>query len=193
MQGEMMDTEHSVLTNKIWRLLFLAAVVSSLSLAASQGSYAAHAARGHSTAAASHWLKINKSSRHVIFTVVAGYNSSNRGFNFDGYSKGKADFIVPRNWTVQFNFSNHGAAPHSLALATTHGNNPKLAKIGGKHVEIPNATQGISGGKTVHVTFAARTTGTYYLICAVPGHDTFGMWDYLTISKQAKVPTLKIR
>lgn len=188
-----MDTEYDGLTKKIWRLVLLAAMATSLALVPSLEAQTAHAAQGHTAAAASHWLKINKSSRHVIITVTAGFNSSNRGFNFDGYSKGKADFVVPRNWTVQFNFSNHGAAPHSLALTNSHGNNPKLARIGGKHVEIANATQGISGGKTIHVTFAAKTAGTYYLICAVPGHDTFGMWDYFTVSKQAKVPALKLR
>jgi sulfocyanin len=164
-----------------------------LTLAGSLLTPSTHAAPTQAAAAASHWLKVNKSTRHVVVTVIAGLNSSNRGFNFDGYSKGKANFVVPRNWTVQFTFSNHGAAPHSLALATSHGNNPTLARIGGKHVEIPNATQGITEGKTVHLTFKAKTAGKYYLICAVPGHDAFGMWDYFTISKGARVPSLKLR
>jgi sulfocyanin len=183
-----MDTRRQNLAGRTWKPLFLAI----LALTLSPGAPSALAAHGHS-AAASRWLKINRSTRHVTITVIAGLNNSNRGFNFDGYAKGKATFMVPLNWTVQFAFSNHGAAPHSLALAQSHGNNPKLARIGGNHVEIPHATQGIMQGKTVRVSFKAKTAGTYYLICAVPGHDSFGMWDYFTISKHARTPSLKVR
>lgn len=180
-----MDTQRTILPTRVRTPLVLTFLAALLAAGAPP---AAHGASGPS-----HWLKIKTASRHVTITVTAGYNSSNRGFNFDGYSKGRADFVVPANWTVRFVFSNRGQAPHSLALAKSHGNNPVLAKIGGKHVEIPHATTGISAGTTDRVTFKAKTVGTYYLICAVPGHDAFGMWDYFTISTHAKKPALKIR
>jgi Sulfocyanin (SoxE) domain len=84
------------------------------------------------------WLKINRKTRHVVITVIVGLTGANNGFNFDGYANGKANFVVPLDWTVQLKFSNHADIPHSLAVANNHGNSPTLATIGGKHVQSPH-------------------------------------------------------
>jgi sulfocyanin len=138
------------------------------------------------------WLKINTKTKTVVMTVMAGQTGANNGLNFDGYANGKATFVVPLNWHVQITFSNHADVPHSLAVATGHGDNPTLATLGGKKVEVPNATQGVSKSKTLHLSFAAKPAGKYFLVCLVPGHDTGGMWDRFTIDKNAKQPLVKV-
>jgi hypothetical protein len=34
--------------------------------------------------------------------------------------------------------------------------------------------------------------GKYYMVCLVPGHIQAGMWDYLTISHTAKMPSIDL-
>lgn len=157
-------------------------------LAASTNSpHAAMAAKGSNK-----WLAINAKSHRVVITVIAADTNANNGFNFDGYAKGKANFVVPLGWKVSFKFSNHTSLPHSLAIASGHGNGPKLPKIGGKTVQTPNAKSGIAKGKTQTLTFMAKPAGHYFMVCLVPGHDAAGMWDGLTINKGAKKPFLQV-
>lgn len=138
------------------------------------------------------WLKVFPKAHRVVITVIAADTNANNGFNFDGYAKGKANFVVPFGWKVVFKFSNHTSLPHSLAIAAGHGNNPKLPKIGGKKVMTPNAKSGIAKGKTQTLTFMAKPAGKHFLVCLVPGHDAAGMWDHLTIKKGAKKPFVQV-
>lgn len=142
---------------------------------------------------ANKWLAIDTKAHRVVITEIAAYANTNNGFNFDGYSDGKADFVVPQGWTVEFKFSNNASIPHSLAIALSHGSNPKLAKFAGQTATTLNALAGITKGKTQTVTFSADSTGHYFLICEVPGHDIAGMWDYFTVSKQVTKPILQVR
>ncbi|HWE64480.1 MAG TPA: PQQ-binding-like beta-propeller repeat protein [Chloroflexota bacterium] len=138
------------------------------------------------------WMYANTKQQTVTIMVTAGATADNNGFNFDGYSKGKVNFVVPAAWTVNWIFSNPAAIPHSAALTMNNTVPPKLATIAGAPVETPNAQQGIAGaGKTQYLSFPAVDPGKYYLVCLVPGHLVAGMWDYFTISTTAKAPSLQ--
>jgi hypothetical protein len=60
-------------------------------------------------------------------------------------------------------------------------------------IETSNALQGIRSGQTQYVGFQATRVGKFYLVCVVPGHVQASMWDYLTISTTAKVPSLQVK
>lgn len=160
-----------------------------------QTTLAATTASPHTVAVAKgskNWLKVFPKAHRVVITVIAADTKANNGFNFDGYAKGKANFVIPLGWKVSLKFSNHASLPHSLAIASGHGNSPKLPKIGGKTVQTPNAKSGVTKGKTETLTFIAKPAGHYFVVCIVPGHDAAGMWDHLTINKGAKKPSLQV-
>lgn len=138
------------------------------------------------------YMWINASKQHVVIKLVAASSAANSGFNFDGYFKGAANFIVPGGWAVDWIFTNDAALNHSAALATSLKPGAPLPLFGfGAPVETPNAAAGVHAGTTQYVGFGANQPGKYYLICAVPGHVSAGMWDYFTISTTAKLPSIQ--
>jgi hypothetical protein len=72
------------------------------------------------------WMYVDAKSQHVVITVVAAATANNSGFNFDGYTKGQATFVVPEGWNADIEFSNKAALSHSLAIASTLKTPPKL-------------------------------------------------------------------
>jgi hypothetical protein len=46
------------------------------------------------------WLSANTAARQVTLTLVAGYNGTYGGFNFDGYGRGALLFRVPAGWRI---------------------------------------------------------------------------------------------
>jgi sulfocyanin len=136
-------------------------------------------------------MYVGAKKQHVVIKMVAAATPNNSGFNFDGYAKGHATFVVPLGWNVEFEFSNKAALPHSLAIASNLGTPPKLPYFGIAHAETRNAMAGIGPGVTQVVGLSAVPAGKYYLVCMVPGHIQAGMWDYLTISATAKMPSMQ--
>jgi hypothetical protein len=135
---------------------------------------------------------ISAARQEVVIKLVAAANAQNSGFNFNGYFKGQANFIVPAGWSVNWIFSNDAALPHSAALANSLKPGAALPIFGFAPAETPNAPAGTHSGTTQYAGFPANQPGKFYLICAVPGHVAAGMWDYLTISSTAKTPSLQV-
>jgi alcohol dehydrogenase (cytochrome c) len=133
---------------------------------------------------------ISPEKQSVVIKLTAAASNDNNGFNFDGYSKGKANFIVPAGWQVSWIFTNIAALPHSAALTTGLSLASVLQNGGLGPIETPNALQGVRSGSTQYVEFQATRVGKFYLLCGVPGHAQAGMWDYLTVSTTAKTPSL---
>jgi hypothetical protein len=141
------------------------------------------------------WMYVKPHAHHVEIEMVATANANNSGFNFDGYAKGKANFIVPVGWGVEFIFSNLGTFPHSLAIASTLSVPIKEPLLGGfGPLETGNAIGGIKAGVYQVAGFSTLVAdaGKYYLVCKVPGHIQSGMWDYVTISKTATMPSIQL-
>lgn len=141
------------------------------------------------------WMYAKPSAHHLEIEMVATANGDNSGFNFDGYAKGKANFIVPIGWGVEFIFSNRGSFPHSLAIASTLKVPVQEPLLGGfAPLETGNAIGGIKAGVYQVAGFSTLVAdaGRYYLICKVPGHLQSGMWDYITLSKTATMPSIQM-
>jgi alcohol dehydrogenase (cytochrome c) len=137
------------------------------------------------------WMYANAKTQTLVLKVVAASNGANSGFNFDGYAKGKANFIIPQGWGVTIEFSNAAALPHSLAIAASNKPNPKLPVFGFGPALTPNAfTTGTPHGVVQVIGFGANPAGTYYMDCLIPGHLQAGMWDRFTISNTATMPTI---
>ncbi len=114
---------------------------------------------------------VSAAKKAVVMKAVAAQTTSNSGFNFNGYSKGKATLTVPLGWTVTQEFSNNSAVPHSLAVTTNTKGKPNVLTSGlGAPLETPNAKVGVRKGVKQLFSFAVTQPGTYYLVCLVPGH-----------------------
>jgi alcohol dehydrogenase (cytochrome c) len=144
-------------------------------------------------------LYVNAAQKKAVLQVVAAATPSNSGFNFDGYAKGKANFIVPVGWTITLEFSNRSSVPHDVALTKSLQVPltpvPPTGSIA--PIAIPGPTtlaHGLSASSgTIAQGFSSNAPGRYYLVCGVPGHVQAGMWDYFTVSASAKQPSIVVK
>jgi outer membrane protein assembly factor BamB len=139
------------------------------------------------------WIYVDATKRHVVFKLVAAATGHNSGFNFNGYAKGEANFVVPVGWNVDFLFSNKSGFPHSAAIASNLTPPVNLPFFGFAQVATPNANVGIGANVTQLMALNAVPSGKYFLVCLVPGHIQTGMWDSFTISKTAKMPSIQTK
>jgi hypothetical protein len=138
------------------------------------------------------WIYVDAKKHHVVFKLVAAATAHNSGFNFDGYAKGEANFVVPVGWNVDFLFSNAGGFPHSAAISSNLKPPVNLPYFGFAPVATPNANVGIGAGVTQLMALNAVPSGSYYIVCLVPGHIQTGMWNHFTISKTATMPSIEL-
>jgi PQQ-dependent dehydrogenase (methanol/ethanol family) len=132
------------------------------------------------------YMYANPTIKHVVIMITAAATSTNNGFNFDGYANGKANFIVPAGWAVDWIFTNKSPIPH---IAQLKPGSPAVG-FGFATAGTANPTAGIPAGKEQYVSFNTILTGKYYLACLVPGHLQSGMWDNFTISTTATMPSI---
>lgn len=113
----------------------------------------------------------------VSFVLVAGYNGVNSGLNFDGYSGGDLEIDVPQDWSVTVTCGNKGPLNHSCAVAADETASQPLFT----GATTPNPGAGLSSGQQVNFTFKPDRTGTFRIVCLVPGHEAEGMWILLKV------------
>jgi len=120
-------------------------------------------------------------TRHHVaaLTLVAGYDSENNGFNFDGYGRGELLVTVPLGWRVRVSCVNRGGMRHSCAVVKGPGTvQPSFAGA-----SVPDPTYGLQQGRSATFSFVASRTGSYRLACLVPGHEEARMWDVLEVTR----------
>lgn len=137
------------------------------------------------------YLSFDPRTNTVTFQLDAGAPGGSGPFNFDGYNSGGATLVVPPGSNVVMNFTNDDATPHSAEIVADTDPMPST----GEDPAIPGAytndlTQGMpQGGKDV-IKFTAPQSGSYRIICAVPGHAASGMWIRFRVDPAAKTPAL---
>lgn len=117
------------------------------------------------------FLQVDGPRRRVVLTLVASYDGSNGGFNFDGYSRGELLLSVPLGWRVTIRCENRGPLRHSCAVLGFRG----------------AATPALRTGQKASFSFRASRRGTYRLACLVPGHLEARQFDVLDIGKTRRV------
>jgi plastocyanin len=135
-------------------------------------------------AADSEYVKWDPATKTVTFRLVAG------PFEFDHFTNGGGTLTVPAGSTNVWNFLQNDGTPHSAEVASGTG---PLPNSGGDPA-IPRAytnkvVEGMAQGETDVIRFTAPDTGSYRIICGVPGHALSGMWIWLKIDPAAKAPT----
>ena len=127
------------------------------------------------------FLAVDAHRHRVTITLIASYDGTNNGFNFDGYSRFLM-WTVPRGWTIHVVCKNRGPLRHSCAVV--HG--PDSAKPAFRGAATPQPLIGLEEGHTASFTFRASRTGVYRFACLVPGHEAARMYDVLKIARRGK-------
>jgi plastocyanin len=135
-------------------------------------------------AADSEYVKWDPATKTVTFRLVAG------PFDFNRFTNGGGTLTVPAGSTNVWNFLQNDGTPHSAEVASGTGPVPNS----GGDPAIPRAytnkvVEGMAQGETDVIRFTAPDTGSYRIICGVPGHALSGMWIWLKIDPAAKAPT----
>jgi hypothetical protein len=130
------------------------------------------------------YLKWDAATKTVTFSLIAG------PFEFNHFTSGGGTLTVPAGSTNVWNFSQNDGTPHSAEVASGSG---PLPNSGGDPA-IPRAytnkvVEGMAQGETDVIRFTAPDTGSYRIICGVPGHALSGMWIWLKIDPAAKTPS----
>ena len=134
------------------------------------------------------FVKVDARAHVVSLTLVAGYDSSNNGFNFDGYGRGELMLTVPLRWRVRVTCTNRGGLRHSCAVVQ----GPMTATLAFKGASSPQPILGLSPGRTATFSFVASKAGSYRFACLVPGHEEARMWDVLSVVRGGK-PSISAR
>jgi putative ABC transport system substrate-binding protein len=141
------------------------------------------------------WMKFDPQKQEVDLLLVGAADASHGTMNFNGYGHGEMTIIIPFGWKVKVTFRNKGlgAIPHSLAVV----NEAIAMPVQGGTLAFPRATTvklvpGLLAGEEDSFQFVANTEGRFLLFCGVTGHGVQGMWDYLIVSKEAKLPSVLV-
>lgn len=136
----------------------------------------------------SRFLAVDAHRHRVTITLIASYDGTNGGFNFDGYSR-YLMWMVPRGWTVRVVCENRGPLRHSCAVVQGAGS----ARPAFRGAETPQPLLGLEAGRTARFTFRASKTGVYRFACLVPGHEDARMWDVLKVRSGGKPRVVDLR
>lgn len=127
------------------------------------------------------FLAVDRRAHSVTITLIASYNGTNSGFNFDGYSR-ELLWKVPLGWTVHVVCKNRGPLRHSCAVVRGAGS----AQPAFRGAETPQPLLGLEAGHTADFSFRATAKGVYRFVCLVPGHEVARMWDVLEIAARGR-------
>jgi sulfocyanin SoxE-like protein len=134
------------------------------------------------------FLAVDAQRHRVTITLIASYDGTNSGFNFDGYSR----FLmwrVPRGWTVRVVCRNRGALRHSCAVVDGAGS----AQPAFRGASTPQPQIGLEEGHTARFTFRATKRGVYRFTSLVPGDEAARLWDVLKIVRHGRPSVVDLR
>ncbi len=143
-----------------------------------------------------YWLTFDVGKQLVQLLLIGAEDGTNGTMNFNGYGNGNMTVIVPFGWRVEVEFRNKGLAalPHSLVVI----NEVTPLPIEGGVPAFPRALTralipGLGAGESDTFDFVANKEGRFLLFCGTTGHGVTGMWDYLVVAKDAKVPRVTVK
>ena len=134
------------------------------------------------------FLAVDAQRHRVTITLIASYDETNGGFNFDGYSRFLM-WTVPRGWTVRVVCRNRGALRHSCAAV----NGASSARPAFRGASTPQPQIGLESGHTARFTFRATKKGVYRLTSLVPGDEAARLWDVLKIVRHGRPSVVDLR
>jgi hypothetical protein len=130
------------------------------------------------------WLSYDVATNTVTFDLIAG------PFTFNGYRDGAATLLVPSKATIVMKFVNKDGTAHSAIVIGGEGpipSSPGDAAIPRAYTN--KALEGLPQEATDVMRFPVPESGTYRIVCGVPGHGLSGMWIWLKADPAVNQPT----
>jgi uncharacterized cupredoxin-like copper-binding protein len=134
------------------------------------------------------FLRADATTHTATITLIASYDGTNGGFNFDGYSR-ELMWTVPRGWRIRVVCENRGPLRHSCAVVK----NSLSTKPAFKGASTPQPKTGLAAGEKATFRFRASKAGSYRFACLVPGHEDARMWDVLKITRHGRPSVVDLR
>ena len=136
-----------------------------------------------SFAAGDEALSYDASTNTVTFDLIAG------PFNFNGYRSGEATLLVPAKANIVINFVNKDGTPHSAMVISGEGPIPTSPEPAIPRAYTNKVLEGMPQEATDVLRFPVPESGTYRILCGVPGHGLSGMWIWLKVDPLVKQPS----
>ena len=130
------------------------------------------------------WLSYDAGTNTVTFELIAG------PFTFNGYRDGGATLLVPSDAKIVLNFVNKDGTAHSAIVIVGDGpipNSPTEPAIPRAYTN--KVLEGMPQEAKDIMRFPVPDSGTYRIVCGVPGHGLSGMWIWLKVDPAVKQPT----
>jgi sulfocyanin len=136
------------------------------------------------------FMSYDTATKTVELQVIAAFDHSLGGFNFNGGFSGNQTITVPKDWMVRMHVVNKDAIPHSALIIAATTPIPALPdKAAIPRAYTTHLTDGLAPGDgSDDVPFKASPVGSYFLACGVPGHAASGMYIRFNVSDTASVP-----
>jgi hypothetical protein len=125
------------------------------------------------------FLHVDARAKVATVTLLAGYDSTNNGFNFDGYARGELMWTVPQGWTVRVTCTNRSGVRHSCAVVK----GPLARTLAFPGAATPSPVIGLLQGRTATFSFRATRAGVFRFTSLVPGQESARMYDVLKITR----------
>jgi sulfocyanin SoxE-like protein len=137
------------------------------------------------------FMRYDAEARRVDLTIIAAFDQSNSGYNFNGGSRGRHRITVPLGWRVVMTFENRDVMPHSAAVIREAKYVPvRIIAPAFRHAATSSIERGLPvGGREDGIEFVAERPGSYLIACGVPGHAVVGTYLRFVVSGDATVPT----
>jgi sulfocyanin len=137
------------------------------------------------------YLSYDPADSTVHLRLVAAATGTLGGLNFNGGSNGDQTVTVPVGWTMDIDFLNEDAIPHSAIVIADQKPIPASpTKAAFPRAYTAHLFDGLSpqtGHDTMH--FKADQAGHYLIACGVPGHAVSGMYINFVVSPTASTPS----
>jgi len=140
------------------------------------------------------WMEIDSSEKRVKFNLVAAWDGSNNGFNYNGYYAGNLTLKVPDGWKVDVEFINRDAsAAHNIIVTKPYVENNIPEYVGSEDAVLRRAyTEDLYVGEQETMHFIAKA-GLYWFFCGINGHGINDMWINFEVSKTLSKPEIEIK
>ncbi|MFL5574860.1 MAG: sulfocyanin-like copper-binding protein [Gemmatimonadaceae bacterium] len=140
------------------------------------------------------FMSYDAANKSVDLSVIAAFDHTMGGFNFNGGSNGAHVITVPVGWSVSMDVKNVDAIPHSAIVIRQQKplpnapDSPDIPRAYTSHVN--DGLPPVNGEDQVN--FRASKAGDYWIYCGVPGHGPSGMYISFIVSADATAPSYKM-
>lgn len=135
------------------------------------------------------FLKQNAEKKEVEIYIIATFDKSNYGMNFNGVSKSEGGYEIPLGWKVKATFCNNSAVPHSVMVVEEDAAERKINLGAAPYFEGAATPKPNTAGTTDKIEkfeFTPDEAGHFSLACGFPTHSANGHRIFLKVKEDLK-------